>query len=320
MAKVPIQPRVRIQKKASEPNDPPLEAGHAQVTVSHRIGKGAHASVHRGVLAWAGEAPRVVAVKSLPRAVATSTDMMDRLATLYGTLRSIEDPTLVEILDFGRFAARPLIVSELVAGKSLRDLLRARPSPLPPDIALHVAAMIAQALARVLSCQQVHGALTPRDVLLSTKGEVKVTDFGLVRILEERPDLSRVDTIAYMAPEIVWGGQPDASSDVFALGVILYEACVGPRFKAATTATEAAELARRCVMPAASQPIHASVEALLRGALDAEPKRRFPSAEVFGREIARALQTAAPRDRAAAIGAEVRQYFGEDGSAGSEGA
>jgi serine/threonine protein kinase len=146
----------------------------------------------------------------------------------------------------------PLIVMEYVAGGSLRELLQT--GPLPPDQARDIVAQVAAGMSAAHGGGIVHGDLKPENILISRDGAAKVTDFGLARRHTADPGAAATltwdriasgglsGTPAYMAPELLEGERPSPASDVFALGLVLYEALMGRK---AVTGTSILEVIQR---------------------------------------------------------------------------
>ena len=194
------------------------------------------------------------------------------------------------------------IVMEYVEGTALSELLRLGPVP-PPNVARY-AVDIANALAYAHARGVVHRDIKPSNVVVSSSGVVKVVDFGVARALPGSPALLTDEsappsafppgTIAYMSAEqLEEGAEPDARSDIYSLGVLLYEMSTGTNpFLAKTTMATIARILTADVEPpsAGIQGFPAPLEEIILRCLDRDPERR-PSG---GGEIARTLQEASP--------------------------
>ena len=157
---------------------------------------------------------------------------------------SLSHGNLVPVFDFGRVGNAYFIAMEHVRGCDLGTLLAAahkRGEKLPPLLVAHLGIELCRGLAYVHRRGFVHRDVSPRNVLVSVEGEVKLSDFGvaLASASEAAPGVR--GTVAYMAPEQARGERPDARADLFALGMVLAEALLGRRVRA--SADDAAALA-----------------------------------------------------------------------------
>ena len=166
-----------------------------------------------------------------------------------------DHPYICKIYQTGEEAGRPFIAMEYVRGETLKDRLAAEPMPLK-DV-LRIAVEIAEALETAHAAQIVHRDLKPANIMITTGGHVKVLDFGLAKRVdtedatdETRSELTLSGTVqgtpAYMSPEQVRGHEVDSRSDIFSLGVVLYEALTGTNpFRANSSLETASEILHR---------------------------------------------------------------------------
>ncbi len=195
----------------------------------------------------------------------------------------LHHPHIVSLLDFGRGPGGPYMVFELLRGRSLAEHLRA--GPMAPERAVRVGLAVSRALVHAHAAGVVHRDLTASNVHLGEGGTIKVLDFGLAHLFGG--DLGEGGTPAYMAPE-QWGGEPgDARADLFALGVILFQALSGTYpYDLKKGWSEALEPGNTPELPPGTGPRR--LRSLVRSLLHRSPDRRPRSARAV-RDALRAL-------------------------------
>jgi Tol biopolymer transport system component len=251
------------------------------------VGSGGMGEVYR---ARDSRLRRDVAIKVL-RGRFPDPEQVNRLAREARATGALNHPNIVAIFDIGTHEGSPFVVSELLEGESLRDrLLRGVP---PYRKALDYGAQIAQALAAAHSKGIYHRDVKPGNLFLTPDGRMKLLDFGLAKL--QRPEGASPDdstasasdrqaglgTVGYMAPEQIVGGTIDERTDIFALGVVLYEMLTGTRaFKKGTPAdTLSAILNEDPVDPRQVNPtLPLAAAAVVRRCLEKRPEERFHSA------------------------------------------
>ncbi len=269
------------------------------------IGAGAGSSVHRAVIETMYGLRRTVAAKVFSRISSDDFEhVCGALAIAAQRVALVSHPNVVDTYDFVVHADQPIIVSELVEGVSLASLVeryaerRRRP---PLDLALFIATEVAEALSGARSAVGddgmqlglVHLGLTPREVLLSRRGEVKVEGFGLGTARGGTSSVRSLRAVAgranMMAPEIAAGDVGDARSDVFSVGVMMRELFIGPRFPKGITNAEAIRLAREgYVQPICFQPhLPDELVHVMHRALELDPEDRHPNATALAFDLRR---------------------------------
>ncbi len=203
----------------------PRRVGRYEIV--RELGRGAMGAVF---LAHDPQLGRDVAVKLISAALAGGRDDRDEVAARFQrearVAARLTHPNVVAVYDAGRDGDALYLVMELVEGRSLADQLARGEFP-PIERALEIAAQAADALAAAHVAGVVHRDIKPGNLLLTREGRVKVADFGVAKAIGESTELTRtgmmVGSPAYMAPEQVKGIPLDGRSDLFSLGVVLYE-------------------------------------------------------------------------------------------------
>jgi serine/threonine-protein kinase len=197
--------------------------------VHSRIGRGGMADVF---LARDRLLDRPVAVKVLFPEYATDPNFVERFRREAQAAANLNHPNVVGVYDWGRQGGTYFIVMEYVNGRTLADVLRAD-GPLLPQRAAEVAADVAAALGFAHRSGVVHRDVKPANILIATSGAVKVADFGIARALNSaaEQDLTQagavMGTATYFSPEQAQGSTPDPRSDLYSLGIVMYEMVAG---------------------------------------------------------------------------------------------
>jgi Protein kinase domain len=203
------------------------------------LGRGGMGEVYRAEDLRLGQP---VALKFLPEALQDDADRHERLFGEVRLARQVSHPAVCRVYDVGEADGQPFLSMEYVDGEDLASLLR-RIGRLPRDKALDIARQLCAGLAAAHDRDVLHRDLKPENVMLDGRGKVRITDFGLAVLAETlRGDDVRSGTPAYMSPEQLAGREATVRSDVYALGLVLYELFTGRR---AFGGKSAAELARQ---------------------------------------------------------------------------
>ena len=199
-----------------------------------KLGSGGMSTVY---LARDETLERLVAVKILHREISDQPDQIERFRREARTVAQLSHPNLVSVIDAGEDGGHPFIVFEYIDGETLKQRIE-RLGRLPLDEAAAYAIEIGRGLAAAHAARMVHRDVKPQNVLIDLEGRAKVTDFGIARELEADglTATGRVlGTTDYVSPEQAMGHNVDARSDIYSLGVVLYEMLVGhPPFEAET--------------------------------------------------------------------------------------
>jgi len=196
--------------------------------VLEEIGSGGMATVYKAIQQPLG---RVVAVKALKPTIAVDSQFAKRFEREAHFMASLQHENILHVHDFMKRDGSMFIVMEYVSGIDLFDLLEKR-NPLPLDVAVIIALKVARALDYAHFRGLVHRDVKPANIMVSRQGEVKLMDFGIARDDTMR-DLTEtgtgLGTPSYMSPEQILGDKLDFRSDVFSLGIVLYQMLTGKK-------------------------------------------------------------------------------------------
>ncbi len=246
---------------------------------------------------------RPVAVKVLFPQFASEPLFVERFRREAQAAANLNHPSIVAVYDWGEYDRTYFIVMEYVEGRSLAELLRAE-GVLHPDRAVEIAIDIAAALGFAHRNGTIHRDVKPGNILITPGGQVKVTDFGIARAFGGGDDLTQtgsvMGTATYFSPEQAQGKQVDPRSDLYSLGVVLFEMLTGqPPFNGETPVTIAYKHVQdEAPTPAAINPrVPTALGSIVDRLLAKQPQERFASAEDLRAELRRIGddEVAAPR-------------------------
>jgi eukaryotic-like serine/threonine-protein kinase len=267
---------------------------HAQVfsnryEIVRELARGGMAEVY---LARDLRLDRPVALKVLSAELSRDPAFVERFRREAQAAANLSHPNIVAVYDWGQEGGTYFIVMEFVDGRSLRDMIRAE-SPIAPMAAADIAAEIAAALAFANRNGVVHRDVKPGNVLITPAGQVQVTDFGIARsgTSESLTQTGAVmGTATYFSPEQAQGLPVDGRSDVYALGVVLYEMVTGvPPFSGDTPVSVAYKHVREDVIPPSRRVpgVPRALEQIILGAMAKDPERRYQSADELRADLLR---------------------------------
>ena len=243
---------------------------------------------------------RQVAVKVLFPEFANDPSFVERFRREAKAAANLNHPNIVGIYDWGQEQGTYYIVMEYVVGRSMADVLRST-GPLSPDRAAEIASDVAQGLSSAHSAGLVHRDIKLGNIIVSDDGQVKVADFGIATALAQRAgdNLTHIGSVmgtaTYFSPEQARGKALDGRSDLYSLGVVLYEMIVGrPPFTADTSTAVAVKHVQQRPLPPSmlGVSIAQSLEAIILKLLAKNPANRYPRADDLRADLRRYLRGA----------------------------
>ncbi len=256
--------------------------------IERELGQGGMSVVYR---ATDTQLRRPVAIKVMHRFLAEQPEARERFHREAVAVARLHHPHIIEIFDYsGEDADQSYIVTELVEGEALSAMLRRQPI-VPPEASLLLARAIAAALSHAHSQGIIHRDLKPENILVGRDGSLKLTDFGIARMLDTNT-LTITGTLlgspAYMAPEYIDGAATDARADIFSFGTMFYQLASGKLpFEGPTPHALLKRIAACEYQPPeyVNPNIHAGLARIIRKCLARLPEERYATVEALIKEL-----------------------------------
>ncbi len=276
-----------------------------------KIGAGGMAEVFKARMSGEQGFEKIVAIKRIVPHMATNADFVTMFVDEAKLAAQLNHNNITHIYDLGKVDAWHYIAMEYVEGKDLRTLLKVakeRSVPLPAELALFIAAKIANALDYAhrrpapdgSELNLVHRDVSPQNILISDEGDIKLCDFGIAKAA------SKVSTtisgalkgkLQYMSPEQAWGKRLDRRSDIFSLGSVLFEMLTGtPLFQGETdmSVLESVREGDAATPSSRGAEVPKRVDQIVLKALAKNPQERYQNASEFEKDLHAVLYTYQP--------------------------
>jgi serine/threonine-protein kinase len=242
------------------------------------LGRGGMGEVYRATDLTLAQS---VALKFLPEDAATNERLLERFHNEVRIARQVSHPNVCRVYDIGEADGLPFISMEYIDGEDLASLLQ-RIGRLPSDKALEISRKLCAGLAAAHERGVIHRDLKPHNIMLNKRGEVVIMDFGLAAVADslEGPE-ARNGTPAYMSPEQLRGESVTAKSDLYALGLLMYELFTGKRAFDAQTLVDLVRMqenSRPASISSVASDVDPAVEKVILRCLQMDPAQRPASA------------------------------------------
>ena len=261
---------------------------------------------------------RSVALKVLPVAVAQDPGRMNRFEIEAKAASALNHPSVTQIYEIGEDRGIHFLVMEFIEGEPLDQRIGER--PLPVQEIAGIGSQIADALDAAHAKGIVHRDIKPANIMLTPRGHVKVLDFGLAKMAEPRPALGSLaetrflstagallGTVEYMSPEQALGRPVDARTDIFSLGVVLYQMATGRiPFEGSSPSETIARIleAQPDAMARFNYDLPEELDRIVRKCLEKDRERRYPSARDLMVDLQGLLRAREPATATRSAGVE----------------
>ena len=261
--------------------------------IIEKIGSGGMATVYK---AKCHVLNRYVAIKILRDEFTTDEEFIRRFNTEAQAAASLTHPNIVSIFDVGHEDNVYYIVMELVQGKTLKEIIVEEKGPLPWKWSVNIAGQIASALETAHKNHIIHRDIKPHNIIITEDGVAKVTDFGIAKAVSNSTITAfgtTIGSVHYFSPEHARGGYTDEKSDLYSLGVVMYEMLTGKvPFDADTPVSIALKhMQEKPVEPMKLNPsIPFAINKIIMKAMEKEPSLRYQNATEMLKDLSMALK------------------------------
>ncbi len=219
-----------------------------------------------------------VLLKKLKSIYKNDAEIAERFQAEVHLMAQIKHQNVVSVLDSGQVGQSIYFIAEFVEGLSVKDLLES--GAMPAQVAAFVLGEIVQGLAAAHEQKIFHRDIKPANVLVSTQGEVKLTDFGMASLTESMADGEIRGTFGFIAPELLFDGEPGEATDIFSVGATFFEMLTGmPAFAGSSSREIFDKILNHDPIPilAANPSVYKDLIKICRKCLEKEPDLRYPN-------------------------------------------
>ncbi len=309
----------------------PLPGGtpFGQYELIEPIATGGMAEVYRARMRGVEGFQKIVAIKRILPHLTNNDEFVTMFVDEAKLAAQLQHPNIIHIYDLGKIERSYYIAMEYIDGKDLRSILRMldeKKSRLPLGLALFIASRLAAALdyahrkkdLQGKAMALVHRDISPQNVLISFDGDIKLCDFGIAKATSKASHTragALKGKLQYMSPEQAWGRDIDHRSDIFSLGLVLYEMLTGRKGFAGDSELSILEQVRapKLVPPREIDPaIPPEVERVVLKALKEDCEQRYQTAAEFASELGNILQVIRPAPGASELGSFLADLVGRE--------
>ena len=261
--------------------------------IIEKIGSGGMATVYK---AKCHVLNRYVAIKILRDEFTTDEEFVKRFEVEAQSAASITHPNIVSVYDVGVDGNLHYIVMELIKGKTLKEIILEEKGPLPWKWSVNIAIQIASALEIAHKNHIIHRDIKPHNIIITEDGVAKVTDFGIAKAVSNSTITAfgtTIGSVHYLSPEHARGGYTDAKSDIYSLGVVMYEMLTG---RVPFDADTPVSVALKHMQEEPQEPIELnpnipeSINKIIMKALKKDPVERYQTSMELLRDLKQALK------------------------------
>jgi serine/threonine-protein kinase len=271
-----------------------------------KIADGGMGSVHEAVLYGAHGFKKTVVIKTLLESLSQDAEFVEMFIGEAKLVADLVHQNICQVYHLGKLGTRYYIAMEYVAGVNLKEFLdrhQADKVLVPPELATFIVSRVCRGLeyahqkrdARGQLLGVVHRDVSPKNIMISTEGEVRLTDFGIAKarnVMRDQEGEVLMGKVQYMSPEQAQYQTTDARSDLFSLGIVMYELLTGQvLFGSDTTATALQNVVYKPIPPPRryNPSLPEDLERILLRALQRESAKRYPSAAEMGHDLEYAI-------------------------------
>jgi TonB family protein len=310
---VPAPPRPDAEPPSHEPPPPPegpepsTEDTFGQYMIEEHIATGGMADVYKARMMGMEGFQKTVAIKRIISSLTDSDEFVRMFIDEAKLAAQLSHNNIIQIFDLGKVDRSHYIAMEFIEGRDLRSILSEsvkRGVNIPISLSLYITTLLASALDYAHNKRDfenrdlglVHRDVSPQNVLISFAGDVKLCDFGIAKAATKASQTragALKGKLQYMSPEQAWGKDIDHRSDIFSLGLVLYEMLTSEKVFTGDSELSVLEQVRDPIIPAPSMKnsdVDAEIDHIVSLAVNADREERYQSAQDFQRDLERVLR------------------------------